>query len=320
MRCARKIKPNTLWLMTLSVLTLAANFASAPLQSKPTRFAAASIRVIPAGTPIRAEVLGVSCHGSNGVRQTVIAVKPGIDAILGVPQGRCVANGVPLQSLIGFSYGVPERNIVGGPGWIRMSGPTGFDPGTYTLRQTETYAIEAVAENSATATVEELRQMLQAVLTERFTLKFHREIRQSQGYTLVIARAGPKIKEVKSGYESPRTFFDENLRRSIKGTSKLADLLDVLWPAPFGAVVDKTGLTGIYQYEFLAPLPPPPAPAPPPRPAGLTTADVGEPQASSNPISSLSAALETQLGLRFQVSAVAVEVIVIDQVEKPSAN
>src|SRR5262245_11439444 len=127
-----------------SLMMIGLFFATMP-QAKPVGFAAATVRVIPAGTPIQAEALGIACHGSNGVRQTVIAVKPGVDPVLMAPQGRCIANGVPLQSMIAFAYGISERDVSGGPGWIRMSGPTSLDPGTFTLRQTETYSIEAVA-------------------------------------------------------------------------------------------------------------------------------------------------------------------------------
>jgi uncharacterized protein (TIGR03435 family) len=298
--------------------TLFALPESARVQNKSAAFAAASIRPIPAGTPIRAEALGVVCHGADGKRQVVTAVKVGIDPLLIAPKGRCVANGVTLQALIGFSYGMAESNVSGGPNWVRVSGPTGLDPGTFTLRQTTTYAIDAVADDPSTATIEELRQMLQKMLTDRFGLKFHREKRQIQGFALVVANDGPKMKEGKGAYEPPRVTFDETLSRSIKGTSTLAELLDILLPPAFGPVVDKTELTGVYQYEFLAPVPPPPVPAAPPgRAAQQEIGDLGPP---SNSISSLSATLEAQLGLRLQADSVPVEVLVIDQVERPTPN
>jgi uncharacterized protein (TIGR03435 family) len=315
-------------LMKLGVLAISLSFAllavpaAARLQDKSAAFAAASIRPIPAGTPIRAEVLGVVCHGADGVRQTVIAVKPGIDPLLIAPRGRCVANGVTLQALIGFSYGTSERNVAGGPNWVRLSGPIGLDPGAFTFRETATYAIDAVADDPATVTIEELRLMLQKILTDRFGLKFHREKRQIQGFALVVAKDGPKMKEVKSAFESPRVTYDENLHRSIKGTSTLAELLDLLLPPAFGPVVDKTELAGVYQYEFFAPLPPPPAPpAPPNAPTGrIAQTEIGDLALQPNPISALSAALEGQLGLRLQPNSVPVEVLVIDQVERPSSN
>ena len=306
----------------LVIPLLCALSTAAPLQNKSPKFAAASLRLIPAGTPIMADILGIACRGSSGVRQTVTAVKLGVDPILVVPQGRCVANGVTLQALIAFSYGVGEFSVSGGPNWARMSGPTSLDPGTFTLRRTDVYAIEAIADDPTTATIEELRQMLRTFLTERFNLKSHRETRQVKGYALVVGKNGPRLKEVKSGYDPPRASFDETLRRSIKGTSTLTDLLDALLPSVFGPVVNKTGLKGVYQYEFFAPLPPPPPPPAPTQDAqtGRTVPNViGTPQPVADP-STLTAALEAQLGLRLQTDSVAVEMIVIDQAERPSPN
>jgi len=234
-----------------------------------------------------------------------------------------MANGITLQSVIGFAYGIPARNISGGPDWIRLSGPTSLDDDSFTLRQAETFFIEAVAESPATATTEELKEMLGTMLEDRFGLKFHRETRQAKGYALVVAKDGPKIQEVSSGYESPRATFDETLRRSIKGTSKLNELIDILLPPAFEPFVDRTGLTGTYRYEFLAPLPPPPAPPSPRRDAtaGPGAAErLGEIPPPSSAIPTLSGSLEAQLGLRLQPDTVAVEMLVIDHVERPSSN
>jgi uncharacterized protein (TIGR03435 family) len=249
-------------------------------------------------------------------------VRIGDDPVLVVPRGRCRANGVTAQSIIGFAFTIPEANVSGGPSWVYLSGRIGFDPGTFTLHERESFLIEAVAENPATASVEELRGMLQIMLRDRFGLKFHRETRQAQGYALVVGRDGPKIKEVFGPYESPRAILDEEVRRSIRGTSKLTDLVDLLLPAAYGRLVDRTGLTGLYHYEFLAPLPPPPAPQPPSRggPPNRIPEGTGGLQPTTSPISELSAALDAQLGLRLQASSVAIEMLVIDAVEKPTEN
>jgi uncharacterized protein (TIGR03435 family) len=293
--------------------------AAAPQQGK---FAVTSIRQVPAGTPIQAEVLGIACNGADGIRQLVTAVKIGVDPVLVVPRGRCMAKGVTAQSVIAFAFGIPEADISGGPSWVPMSGRIGFDPGTFTLREKESFVIEAVADNPATATAGELRGMLQTMLLDRFGFRLHRETRQVQGYALVVAKDGPKIREVSGPYESPRAIFDGDVGRSIKGTSKLTELVDLLLPAAFGRLVDRTGLTGLYRYDFLAPLPPPPAPAPPPRdgtPNVTPEGTVGFPPTSSA-VSDLSAALEAQLGLRLQADSLPIEMLIIDAMEKPLEN
>jgi uncharacterized protein (TIGR03435 family) len=77
-------------------------------------------------------------------------------------------------------------------------------------------------------------------------------------------------------------------------------------------VTDKTGLTGLYDVkldflpdEVTAALPPPP-------PDAAATLD------SKNP--SILTALQEQLGLRLESAKGAVEVIVVDHVERPATN
>jgi uncharacterized protein (TIGR03435 family) len=290
-------------------------------QNNSLKFEVASIRPIPPGTLIPAQALGIACRGRDGVRQTTTAVKPQVDPVLTVPQGRCTANGITAQSLIAFAYGIPEGFVSGGPNWVRHVGPTGLEPTGFSFRETETFSIEAAASDPATVTSEQLRQMLRTMLADRFDLVFHRETRQVKGFELVVAKGGTKLKTTSDAYESPRVLFDESLRRVIKGASRLKELADVLLPAR-EPVVDKTGLTGVYSYEFFAPLPPPPPPAPP----GAQGAGRGGPggpgelQAPSNPAAALSSSLESTLGLRLQAATVSAEMLVIDTLNRPSAN
>ena len=79
-------------------------------------------------------------------------------------------------------------------------------------------------------------------------------------------------------------------------------------------VIDKTGLTGKYDFELkwtptqpsAAPLSPPPQ-----RPESALAADPGP---------SLFTALQEQLGLRLESEKGPVEVLVIDRAERPSKN
>lgn len=294
-------------------------------QNNPLKFEVESIRPIPPGSLIPAQALGIACRGRDGVRQMTTAVKPQTDPVLAVPQGRCIANAITAHSLIAFAYGIPEGFVSGGPNWLRNVGPVGFEPTGFTFREAETFTIEAAASDPVTVTSEQLRQMLRTMLADRFDLGFHRETRQVKGFELVVAKGGPKLKAASGGYESPRILYDESLRRIIKGASGLKELADVLLPAR-EPVVDKTGLTGVYTYEVLAPLPPPPPPPSPPAPPGAQAAGRGGPggpgelQPPSNTAAVLSASLESTLGLRLQAATVSVEMVVIDRVNRPSAN
>src|SRR5215831_7498359 len=86
------------------------------------------------------------------------------DPAAGIPLGRCVVSSGRLSHMIGFAYGVTMDMLKGGPEWVAQ-GDDRFD-------------IEAKVEDPSTATEAQLKQMFQALLAERFKLKFHRETRE----------------------------------------------------------------------------------------------------------------------------------------------
>jgi uncharacterized protein (TIGR03435 family) len=136
------------------------------------------------------------------------------------------------------------------------------------------------------------------------------ETQQVPGYVLILVGDGLKIKETSESPESPLQLFNEKGEMVIRGKSTLAQLASIL---NVGApVMNKTGLTGIYDYEFV----PPPRTEGAPRGAGQT--QPGPPAVDAN---AWSAALEAQLGLRLaREPAVPTSAIVIEHAELPSPN
>jgi uncharacterized protein (TIGR03435 family) len=61
--------------------------------------------------------------------------------------------------------------------------------------ETDVFDIEAKAEDPATATSQQMLVRLQALLADRFKLKFHKESKEVSGYELLVAANGPKLKE-----------------------------------------------------------------------------------------------------------------------------
>ena len=98
------------------------------------------------------------------------------------------------------------------------------------------------------------------------------------------------------------------------GGQPLGTLADALSRLAQRVVVDRTGLSGNWDFELtFAPDPsalqlPPGSPLPPPAP----DADANGP--------SLFTALEDQLGLKLQPARGPVEMLIVDHVERPSAN
>jgi uncharacterized protein (TIGR03435 family) len=253
-----------------------ANRTTAPV---PLQFEVASIKT----TKSVSAVVG-GCHGSD------VEFGPN-DIHSRVPIGRCVITAGRLTHIMAVAYKFNVNRIDGRPDW---DGPTRFD-------------VEAKAESS-TATQQQLLQMLQALLADRFKLKIIRETRQLSGYTLVVAKNGPTLREAQSTEESRLIVNGGNGGKSNKAgarddkvpylnsitgqKSSMAQLVEHLsLGAAGGPVVDQTDLKGYYDFTL--------------------NWESGE---------SLSAALQEQLGLKLEPQKVAVEFITIDSAEKPTEN
>jgi uncharacterized protein (TIGR03435 family) len=170
--------------------------------------------------------------------------------------------------------------------------------------------------------------MEQAMLADRFKLKMHRQPRLVLAYELVVAKGGPRLKESTGPDPSapngpdgkPQTMglttrqsknaVEMVMKAYSMSTEELASFLGyVSWVGINHAVTDKTGLTG--RYGFTLTFTPSQGMGPP---VGPTDA------AASDPGSSISTALEDQLGLRVQRTTATFNTVVVDHVERPEAN
>jgi uncharacterized protein (TIGR03435 family) len=167
------------------------------------------------------------------------------------------------------------------------------------------YDIAAVADGNDSPTKEEFRQMLQALLADRFKLRFHREPREMLVYALVVAKGGPRFKE-SSPDEILKIRTGPHGRNQTVTASKetmesfAEDIMQGFQPQL--PVIDKTGLTGSYDIKLEA---------------------TPEYRINNNPQPediSIFTALEEQLGLKLDRQNSAVDVLVVDHIEKPSEN
>src|SRR6476661_2426999 len=146
-------------------------------------FEAASIKSNPQqGEGLRGTAL--VCQGTDGAlgRPAFAVAGPSGAQADPVPQGRCVGTNVTARTVVSTAYGVPLRNVSGGPGWL----------------DSEAFRIEAKAENTSTATTDQLRRMLQSLLADRFKLVVHSEKKEGAGFALLVAKNGPKLAEASS--------------------------------------------------------------------------------------------------------------------------
>lgn len=257
----------------------------------------------------------------------VASIKPnrsgGNIATASTTEARFMATNVTLQSLLLKAYGVQDFQISGAPSWLNA----------------ERFDIAAEMEDTVAEAIKKLdpaerglarQQMLRALLMDRLRLSIHHENKDIPIYTLVIGRNGSKLKEAKEGDTYP-----DGLKSSgghggtgiwqtggrggtevVTGQGvSIADLAATLSRSLDRPVLDKTGLTGKYDFAFnwadMNQLQASSDNAPAGRPATLPL-DVGGP--------SLFSAIQEQLGLRLVSGKGPGDIIVIDHVERPSEN
>lgn len=233
----------------------------------------------------------------------VASVKPSAEVhgmfVRYLPGGGLRVSEANLKNLIALAYGVREFLVLGGPAWV--------DTGRFDIdaRPETSDAADAGAEPARRG--EEQRQVmerLRSLLADRFQLIFHRETREQPVYALVVAKGGPILQESTDDRSRIRMG-----RGTITGHAAGLGLLALNLSNELSRrVIDRTGLTGKYDFELRWP---PEAPSAP-------TADVPPPPDPNAP--SVFTALQEQLGLRLESQRGPVEVFIIDRAEKPSAN
>ena len=218
----------------------------------------------------------------------VISIKPdkdghGLDAGT-QPGGRYTARNVPVQFLVTEAFGIKDFQIAGAPKWLND----------------ERYDIVAKAATPNKLSPEQLRPLLQAMLVDRFKLKFHREMKEFPTYSLVVGKNGPKFHQSQGGHAPNLSVSSDKGRASMTGQSMPMSALAQQLAGMVGrSVADNTGLKGDFDFKL-----------------AWAPGDV-----PSDALPDIFTAVQEQLGLKLDiVKKGAVEVIVIESIEKPSAN
>jgi uncharacterized protein (TIGR03435 family) len=206
---------------------------------------------------------------------------------------RILAVNATMNDLISFSYGVHVRQIVGGPPWFA----------------TDRYYIEGVPDAPGQPNLKQFRSMIQKLLADRFNLKLHSEQRELSVYSLTVAKGGPKMTKSLGNPDGPP---DDTLSRSAwmrETNTTMAEFAKALQYVLDKPVLDHTGLSGRWDFRVqwtpdesqFGGMAPPPS-SNPNAPPGLFTA------------------FQEQIGLKLDLVKAPAEVLVVDHVERPSAN
>jgi uncharacterized protein (TIGR03435 family) len=212
-----------------------------------------------------------------------------------------------LTDLLINSYDIRAELIYGLPAWTRSA-------------RFDIYAkiVNPDMEQMHKLTIEQRRAMLLAVLKDRFHLQAHLETKTLPVFDLTVAKGGPKFTGatgadthaamVKNGLTTGGSMLVNNGELTANAVP-LSSLTWSLSGEVGRTIIDKTGLTGKYDFELKWT----------PERAAASGADNGQTD-DQNSASSLFTALQEQLGLKLQSSKGPVETLVVDHVEMPSEN
>ena len=193
--------------------------------------------------------------------------------------GRVAGTRVTARRIILDAYHLTEYQLSGGPSWI----------------ENDRFDLEGKAATPADR--DQLRQMLQPLLAERFKVAVRHETKEMPVYALVPAKNGAKLHELKPGDPMPAPSNDHPGRSGstshmfdMETMQQFADSLSRN-PSIDRPVLNKTGLQGTYLISI-----------------GW---DADE---------DYKAAVEEQLGLKFESQKASMDTLVIEHIEKPDAN
>lgn len=147
--------------------------------------------------------------------------------------------------------------------------------------------------------------MLRKLLAERFGLVAHTEQRELPVYALTVAKSGPKMARSKGNPDGPPS--DADPRRDGQQTVKMDNAtmqdfaLDVMFYID-RPVVDQTGLSGRFDFTL------------------KWTVDDSKAPTDGTAAPGLFTAIQEQMGLKLDPVKAPAQVLVLDKVERPSAN
>ena len=233
---------------------------------------------------------------------TIKPSEPGRPGKLFTVRGQDVVTiNTTLNDLITMAYGIHAKQITGAPSWL----------------ESEKYDLTIQPDAPGQPNVAQMKIIIQKLLADRFQLKFHREKRELPVYAITVVKTGAKVTKSQSDPNGlPGLFFGPGTPgvafRVTNATiaEAAATLQGSIMDKP---VVDQSGLKE--KYDFILKFTPDP---------GMMAGFGGPPPAAAtdNPDAppDIFGAFEQQLGLKLSSAKAPADVLVIDCVEKPSAN
>ena len=205
-----------------------------------------------------------------------------------------------LSDLITMAYNLHPKQLTGGPAWM----------------DSDKYDLVGKPDTPGQPSVDQLKTMIQKLVADRFQLKFHREKKELSVYSITVTKTGAKITKSEADPNSlPGLFFNRGpagMAFNVRNAT-LAEVGSVLQGSILDKpVVNQTGLAEKYDFTLKFT----------PDASQMTGLGGAPPPAADNPDAppDIFTAFQQQLGLKLESTKAPVDVLVIDKVEKPSAN
>jgi len=199
-----------------------------------------------------------------------------------LPGGRFRGRNLPVRTMIPMATMVEDNQMSGVPSWT----------------DTERYDIDGKTVSTAPVTQEQKSEVMMALLEERFRFQIHRETREGQVYWLEIAKGGPRLAVHGTSDRLMSTNGNGTVITMKAARISMPSLAISLRRQLDRTVEDHTGLEGEFDFELV-----------------WDRSETGDSKAPS-----LFAALQEQLGLRLKAAKGNVPTVVIDHIERPTAN
>jgi uncharacterized protein (TIGR03435 family) len=213
-----------------------------------------------------------------------------------VQGGNVSALNMTLTDLLKFVYDLHGNQFIGAPAWSTA----------------ERYDIAGKADAEGQPNADQFKVMLRKLLADRFHLAFHKEQRELPVYTVSVAKGGAKISKNDGKNETTGVIFRGPGSVLLNDVS-MDDFCKMLQTAALDRpVVNQTGFAG--RYDFSLVWTPDQLQIAIPNPNALAPGD----KADVPP--DLYTATQQQLGLKIDAARLRIEVLVVDEVEKPSEN
>ena len=220
------------------------------------------------------------------------------------PGGRLIGTNQTVRNLIRNAFNVQPDQLLGGPDWM--------DSDRFDI---QAKAADADLNEKGMLSYPQFMLRLQSLLEDRFKMVTHWETRERPVYVLMVASAGklgPNLKPhtgdcnrppgTAPSPSAPATFCGTRFNPASGQVTGAGITMETFSRNLSGGtgryIIEKTGLTGAYDLEL------------------AYTPD----QSATTTGPSLFTALQEQLGLRLDAQRAPIDVLVVDRVERPTAD